>query len=557
MVAVTEEIAVAEAVIEVTVVAEAAMEVAVEVAVEVEAWAASMVLMTDLVVVAVVEEEEASKEVSAAPDVATMPDAEIEAAAAAFAVASVAAHAAVEAVEAEARLLRARSEFSGESHESLVSALAVANPCSYGGQVPPPDMATFQLENTILAKSASSMQQVTAKMAKAKITTVGPKVDTAVSLADQFPLRPAYGDKGKPVVLWANYFKVTTKLDVLYKYTVEVSQVRESPREPEAGATPKKGKGSAAKSQPKEVKGRKLFFVIQALIKEICAVDKSIVLATEFKSQLVSLRPLELPSNPMRLSVPSVGNPEKSDTFDVTINGPSEARVDAVMKYLGGSEDPSADNTFPRHPEVVDALNVLFGFGPRSRVNDVSPVGSSRFFLVNAQAQKRDLSNKIRPLESFRGYFQSLRLATGRMLLNVNVTHGVFKLSGSVQDIFHSFGVYQVRRGDRQNLKHVRTVAKFLPKTRVSVKMMLSDGKIVHRQKAIHGLATPQDIRRKPGERAVQFAGDWEYAGARNVSFWLEQDGKAGRYISVFDYYKMSKFISALGLFELSLTHGL
>lgn len=397
-----------------------------------------------------------------------------------------------------------------------------------------------------MSRSASSMQQLVGKMAKVKIGESGPKVQAA-PLQEQFPPRPAFGDKGKLVVLWANYFKVTTKLNVLYKYTIDVKEIKEGKEGKDEAAPEAKPKGKPrgpAKSQSKEVKGRKLYFVIQALLKQLCEADKSLILATEFKSQLVSLRQIDFPSNPMRLSIPAQGNPERLDTFEVTLHGPNEARVDAMMKYLGGSDDESGDQTFPRYPEVVDALNIIFGFGPRSRIDDISPVGSSRFFLVPSKGGiAQSLVSSNRPLQAMRGYFQSLRPSTGRLLLNANVTHGVFKLSGPVKDLFHHFRVEQVQRSNYQLMKRVKTVAKFLPKTRVLARMVVPDGKTgqmktVYRPKSIHGLALASEVIRKKGEKPPQFNGDWEIAGPRNVRFWWEQEGQEARYISVYDYYQ-------------------
>ncbi|KAI5464622.1 ribonuclease H-like domain-containing protein [Mariannaea sp. PMI_226] len=390
------------------------------------------------------------------------------------------------------------------------------------------------------------MQQLLGSMSKLKVGKRSKS--TALTLRDQLPPRPSYGSNGTPVVLWANYFTVATTLDVLYKYTMEVKEIKEESEvtsQAQGRAIPQ----APGRPQTKEVKGRKLFLVIRAVLDELCRADPSLVIATEFKNQLISLSRIDIPTMKKRVSIPSPTAPERVETFDVIFHGPSEARVDNIMKYLGGSPGTEAgDSTFPRYPEVVDALNVIFGHGLRSQLDCISAVGGSRFFLVTGDkvASQQLISNRRpRPLEAVRGYFQSLRLGTGRLLLNVNVTHGVFKLSGAMEDLFRSFHIGEVKKNDYRGLKNLRTFSKFLPKTRVMAQMKLSNGKTIQRQKVIYGLAQASEIRRpKGGGKAPQISGNMEFAGPRNVSFWLEQDGKPGCWITVFDYYQQKYGIS-------------
>ncbi|KJZ69220.1 hypothetical protein HIM_11383 [Hirsutella minnesotensis 3608] len=71
--------------------------------------------------------------------------------------------------------------------------------------------------------------------------------------------------------------------------------------------------------------------------------------------------------------------------------------------------------------------------------------------------------------------------------------------------------------------------------------MTLSDGKEVRRTKAIHGLVSQKELsRQQPAEgKPLKFIGDFEYPGPKQVQFWLDDGKSPGRYITVFDYFKM------------------
>ncbi|RSL70256.1 hypothetical protein CEP54_001879 [Fusarium duplospermum] len=410
-----------------------------------------------------------------------------------------------------------------------------------GGVVPQPDPATTKLENETVQQQSSSTQQLISKMGKLELG--GKKSQEE----DKFPARPAFGTRGNPVTLWANYYGIKTKFPFLYKYTITVKEIV---AEEEGAAAKSKGKGKQPKQpkqpKPREVKGRKLHLVISEVLKQLTSNDKSLVIATEFKSQLVSLKKLPLENdNTLRVSVATAEGADRMDVFEVEIHGPNEIRMNDLFEYLnsttggtsakrlgapGDDQDPAIALDFPKFPDVVDCLNVIFGYGPRSNVNDISAVGRSRFFSFKNGGITTDLG---RSLIAARGFFQSVRLGTGRLLLNANVTHGIFKVAGKCDEIFRNLNVYAASRSDARGKKTVNMIGKFLPKTRVWVTMMVADGKTVRRSKAIFGIVKASHARSFSGPNAPRIDGDWEYPGPKNVSFYLDN-----RYITVFDYYR-------------------
>ncbi|KAG5802150.1 hypothetical protein H9Q74_013319 [Fusarium xylarioides] len=411
-----------------------------------------------------------------------------------------------------------------------------------GGSIPQPDGAIAKLEDEVVRSNVTSVAQLTSNMGN-------------LSMEDKqnlgkFPPRPAFGSKGTPVTLWANYYAVKTQAPVLYKYTMTVKEIVPEGQEEAKERAPKtKGKGGKPgkprESGPREVKGRKLYLVIKEALNELSKKDKNLLVATEFKSQLISLRKLNLEQdNSIRFSMPFSEGSEKTDVFEVVFNGPVEARVDEMLKYVnsktGASDDgsdPSQAMTYPKFPDVIDALNVIFGFGPRSKLDKISAVGSSRFFAFGSDNRRNEVVlGRDRALKAARGYFQSVRLATGRLLLNVNVTHGVFKIDGPCARFFDGFGVNATQ--SPQMARKLKLLGRFLPKTRVWIKTKYGS-KEVRRSKAIHGLVSIRDIKKQCRDKnPPKFRHTTDFVvGPGDVSFWLEDEGN-GRYITVADFYK-------------------
>ena len=379
------------------------------------------------------------------------------------------------------------------------------------------DVQLRQLEDTVLKQlHAPDVQDLSKKVEKLSLTS---------KRGEYFPVRPAFGTKGEAVLLWANYFALKVNSPVFWKYTVAVSE--RSKKDP---------------AKPREVKGRKLYLVMEQVLRHFG--DKTII-ATEYKSQLVTREQLALKENPFTVEVPLESNPEVADVFDVTIHGPFEARVDDMLAHLKDQRLLADDHVFPRFPESVDALNVIFGHGPRSHPDQITPVGSARFFpYATGLAAEAPLNQRFgpRPLAALRGFFQSTRPATGQLLLNANVTCGVFRQSGKVSVLFESLGIQGVP-GPRDNrLKsHILSVSKLLRKARVWVNIKVANGKIVKRSKVIHDLVTPFNVARG-GPNPARVDKGLFFAAPRNVKFFLD-DGKKAQYVSVADHYEQSKFL--------------
>lgn len=342
---------------------------------------------------------------------------------------------------------------------------------------------------------------------------------------DFLPLRPAFGTTGSPVTLWANYFPVEVHPLVLYHYTVKVTQ---------AG-----GNGSNA---PVEVTGRKLRLAMELVLIRL---GNATPIATEYKQQIITKGKLSLESDTFELSLPHRLNSGTFETLTVTIHGPREVDLQGFFKFLSDQTHGPDNRTYPRFPECTSALNVILGFRARSDDQQIAEVGTSRFFPFGPNVQhERAVESLIgasntdgsRPLEALRGFFQSIRPATGRLLLNVNVTFGVFRSPGRAVEVFNMLGISRVPKpgGDGQLLRNLQGVAKAMRGARVLVDMKLSDGPMVRCTKTVYGLASPLDIP-TDREKMPRIEDGYAFGAPSNVEFFQATEEK---YISVEAHYK-------------------
>jgi hypothetical protein len=148
---------------------------------------------------------------------------------------------------------------------------------------------------------------------------------------------------------------------------------------------------------------------------------------TEWKSFIVSPRPLNIPAD-FTVPIPYMAEGQdeplaRATTYTVRVVTPLSFSVSGPVSYL------SAVNPGPNHlrkAEVVQVLNAAFGHRPQSQDGVVSISQNRHFSLNRSQSNAHNIREFTGGLEALQGYFQGVRPATGGLLLNVNVTHGVF-----------------------------------------------------------------------------------------------------------------------------------
>jgi hypothetical protein len=195
--------------------------------------------------------------------------------------------------------------------------------------------------------------------------------------------------------------------------------------------------------------------------------------------------------------------------------------------------------------EIIQLLNIIIGHHPKSGSN-VATFAGNRHYLLDP-ADKYDLTGG---LQALRGYLVSVRAATGRPLLNIQIKHAACYRDCALIEMFRTGDI----GGD--NAWH-----RFLKKVKVRTTHLRRDRP--GPPKTIVGFAMPSDGRNQTNPPRVTRFG----ATPSQVSFFLTAQGEspkpspsgkkkkkggagggggatggaAGGYITVADYFKQSK----------------
>ena len=323
-----------------------------------------------------------------------------------------------------------------------------------------------------------------------------------LSLHDRprYPTRPGFGTKGTKVMLWSNHFEMETGKDlVLYLYDVAF--------------TP-------------SLTGRKLEQMFNVLLEHPHFQQYANTIVSDKRKFLVSCSKFDNVKVPVKYQSEEESSPSpKAQTHTVLVQLTNTFTLSELITYLSSTTLglPSFDKG-----SFLQALNIFLGNFSKSDRNIVS-VGSSKCFdkrAINDRNESYDLGAGLRAV---RGYFNSIRLVTGRILVNVNVSHIALYNAGPLTAHIYNFKPNELNK-----------LESFLWNVRVKllhIDPTFKNGVEFPRIRTIRGLASPKDGKNKKGQPVeehpprVQSYG----AGVKGVQFWL---GSEKKYISVFDYFQ-------------------
>lgn len=304
----------------------------------------------------------------------------------------------------------------------------------------------------------------------------------------RLPKRPGYGTRGNKVLLYANYFQLSVEsTDDLFRYNVEVSQ---------------------------EPKGRKLKQFFRLLLVSRFAQNLNSI-ASDYKSILISRVDLLQKEHEREYDVHYRGEYEdhsqqNARVFRVKVTFTGKVSISACLDYLSST---NASAMFHNMPEVLQALNIVMGYYPKTSEETIS-LGSNKHFNIDPSSVERyDLGAG---LEVLRGFFVSVRAATSRFLINCQVKYAACYQEGKLSTVVAAYR--------REGSPSVYRLEAFLKKLRVRVthiRRVNSQGQDIPRFKMITGLATPADGKSLAHPPIVPKHG----AGPREVQFWLEGAG--------------------------------
>lgn len=344
-----------------------------------------------------------------------------------------------------------------------------------------------------------------------------------------FPGRASYGTKGRPIVLRTNYLNLQFTYDAtkelmgktLYRHEVEIH-----PRQP-------------------KMKTRRV-------MEQIIATDhfrgKDRATATDYSTIIVTTAAPKSEHSSIgkvwqemeNFVIPPVGSNDAPGALDpnappnvqaartritvsyrITYRGSFSAKH--LLDYLTSS---SAGATYAGHGDLIQMLNMIICKAP-NETSAVANLPGNRFYphhgaLGASNHPRMDLSDLGQGLVALRGYFASVRPATGRILLNLNVTSGAFYPPVHLLELLEMSGI-------QGNV----AVEMFIGKLKVNYEH--GGSKPIQKQKTIFGFArTPTNFLPKETRFTVE-----RFGNAKQVSFkYAGSNGAKPKETTVFGYFK-------------------
>ncbi|KAL9607474.1 MAG: hypothetical protein Q9167_007611 [Letrouitia subvulpina] len=193
-----------------------------------------------------------------------------------------------------------------------------------------------------------------------------------------------------------------------------------------------------------------------------------------------------------------------------------------LVTYRAENEDDPAPNAkqyraglmFGSKEEIIQALNIVVGHHPKA-ASTITTVAANRHFDRNSGPH--DKMSLGAGLQAIRGFFVSVRAATARILVNVQVKNMAFYNEGPLDGIMREY--------TQQNGPNKLNLAKFLKKLSVDVTHIVRSnrsGRRIPRIKTIQGLATKDDGRSQAHPPIVNHFG----AGTKEVQCYLDDAGE-------------------------------
>ena len=299
----------------------------------------------------------------------------------------------------------------------------------------------------------------------------------------RFPRRPGYGTRGQKVILWTNYYEMIPSPDLrLYRYNVAV--------------------------QP-AVTGKKLSQIIRLLLQLPEYDDFQHDIVTDFKSNLVSCRRLSSGTVESVVQYRAEGEDDpraNAQTYRLRVEKTGILTVSELTDYLTST---NVSTMYGDKLPVLQALNIFLSHYAKTSPT-LATVGSSKSFDLTSP--KWDLGAG---LSALRGFFSSVRVATCRILVNVNVSHGAFYDPVPLDQLIQNYG-----SSNQFNRVKLQSFLKGLRVQTVHLKERKNKaGESIPRVKTIFGLAAKGDGQKL--QHPPQFVNQFFGAGPENVAFFL------------------------------------
>jgi hypothetical protein len=286
------------------------------------------------------------------------------------------------------------------------------------------------------------------------------------------------------VTLYANYLPLDLPKKRIFRYHIDIAA------------------DSSGRSAPV---GKKARHIVRLLLNEHFANEKSSI-ASDFRSTLISCVKLKAGKYDVRYKEDLEDDyPETPRVHAVTVQFTGQINPVDLVNYITSTD---AGAMLESKEEIVAALNMIMGHHPKTD-DEVVSVGANRHYSLRTETMES--FNLGGGLSVLRGFFVSVRAATARVLLNVQVKYIACYNEGPLAHVIGGFGNRNTYR-----------LEKFLKGLRVHVTHIVrknSRGEARPRIKPIHGLANRGDGGSSPNPPRVPRHG----AGPNEVEFFLNE----------------------------------
>ena len=289
-------------------------------------------------------------------------------------------------------------------------------------------------------------------------------------------------------MLWANYFQLEAgNSTVLYRYSVEVEA----------------GQGNRA------VPGKLIKRILQLFIEEQLSSGEHDVVS-DFRATLIGRREIDLPGDGLTAVYRSEGEDTPASNAKSYVVCMQHNGTLSLSTLLNHTTPADVSSLFGAKQELIQALSLVVGHLPKSQVN-IFTVKKNRHTSLKAGAT--DGASLGAGLEVLRAFVFSVRAATERVLVNVQLKNLPFYEPRNLEQVARSFIKYNGR-----SRVALATFLKRLSVEITHIRRANRAGQRIPRYKTINGLATRADGRNLHKAPVIPSYG----AGPKEVQFFLQ-----------------------------------
>lgn len=189
---------------------------------------------------------------------------------------------------------------------------------------------------------------------------------------------------------------------VLYRYNVKIAAA----------------KGSKRSTEPKGQKAQRIF----SLLLDQHFKDQQKTIASDFAAYFISMIQFELDETtyPVRYFFEGTEPDDESPVHEVTVKLDNRISLSSLADHISSSQI----SAFFNNGDQIQALNIIMSHFPK-RDTQIANSGANSHFDTAAIKTGQNVASLDKLLFAIRGYCVSVRAATQRVLLNVQIKHAV------------------------------------------------------------------------------------------------------------------------------------